>query len=68
MTRDRIEVPIVLRIPVSWDIWVWLREKGAIDPFGPYSAEQMALRVILDAIDCDRLPGPPDEDDDGIPF
>lgn len=68
MKTDRAGVPIVLRIPVSRDIWEWLREKGSLDPFGPYSAEQMALRVILDAIDCDRLASAFDDEDLEVPF
>lgn len=66
MNHDDMQV-IILRMPVTLDIWNWLKEKGADDPFGPYTAEQMALRVILDAIDCDRLSSP-FEDDPDIPF
>lgn len=59
-------VPVVLRVPVSRAVWTWLNEKGEADPFGPFTAEEMAARLILEAIDFDRLCDPADDPD--IPF
>lgn len=70
MKDDRADMPVVLRVAVSLPVWVWLKERGALDPFGPLSAEEMARQLILEAIDLDLLSSPFDdyEDDLEIPF